>query len=132
MCKKFFKRSVQRRSVMAIMVILLIGYVIISKQLLSTNETDVVIGAMIFFAVCLVLLLLIAYVLPPDFKYWISEEGDYIIFEKNETDHRPILRKYSIIKQTRNEIVLGDERGTIISIAYNAEVVEFLKQVGIK
>lgn len=130
MRKQFFKRSVQIRSSIVVLVIMCIGFFIQAKG--CKSEAEIKMMLIILYVVGLAVLFVIGYFVLPDFKYWIRVEDGYIIFEKNETDHRPILRKYSVIRQTRKEIVLEDERGTIISLAYNGEVLEFLNQVRIE
>lgn len=132
MHKKFFKRSLQIKSIIAILAILGIGFIIAIVRPAERHKMETTIALIILYVICCIIMCLIKYFVAPDFEYWIREEGGYIIFEKSATDHRPILRKYTIIQRTYKKIVLGDERGTIISLAYNAEVLEFLKQLRIE
>ena len=128
MHKKFFKRSVQINSIIAILAILCIGFTIAIVQRTVGHKEEAITTMIVLYFGSIILICLVGCFVAPDFKYWIMVEGDYIIFEKSETDHRTILRRHSVVRQTRKEIVLQDERGTIISLAYNGEVLEFLKQ----
>lgn len=126
MRKQFFKRSVQIRSLIVFIAIMLIAMVVVIKTM-GYGEEAITAMAMIY-VISFIALSVLVFVTPPDFKYWIRAEGEYIIFEINEADHRPILKKYSVINKNYKKMVLEDERGTIISIAYSATVQEFLKQ----
>lgn len=64
-------------------------------------------------------------VLPPDFKYLIKSEDDYIIFEMDEDDHRRINKNFCMVSKGRHYLVL-DDGFSRIKIAYNKDVLNFL------
>lgn len=131
MRKQFFKRSVRTQMMIVVMIVILIIIIIIIS--IKGLEAEYL-GTFYMLSVGSVFVaeLIVCEVIPPDFKYYVRAEFDCITFEFSEIDHRPILRNYHEVNKDYYYMVLQDDRGAIISIPYNKEVLEFLKQVRIE
>ena len=66
--------------------------------------------------------------MPPDFEYFINVSKDWVFFEFSQEDHRMITKHFIISSKKRHYIVLDDGLSRIC-IAYNKEVLQFLKEI---
>ena len=66
--------------------------------------------------------------MPPDFEYFINVSKDWVFFEFSQEDHRMIAKNFIISNKTRHYIILDDGLSRIC-IAYNKEVLQFLKEI---
>lgn len=130
MRKQFFKRSLQFK---VLLIWLVVACAIFAMAIVQSVTGEFQLEHMTFawwgivaaYAIILI-------VLPDNFSYWIKQDGDYIVFEMSETDHRRLLRTFSITNKNRKRIVLEDETGEILLTPYDSTVLEFLRQVRIE
>ncbi len=99
MCKQFFKRSNQTQALLILFVAMLSFAILFIWQIKDGGDFSEISFTLLVIILIVAMVFVIALIIPDDFQYWIRVEGDYIIFEKNDTDHRPILRKYVVIKK---------------------------------
>ena len=114
-----FKRSIQT-ILLSILIPLIILY-LTALALIGTYTYLIIVLLILIISVFIV-----AFVLPPDFDYYIRVCDDTIIFEFSRTDHRSISNKFVISNSTERYMVLddGDSR---IRIGYDKKVKEFLE-----
>lgn len=87
-------------------------------------------GVKLLIRCCLFLLVFVIaeVTLPPNFKYIINVTNDCIIFEISQEDHRRIDKNFTIVNKGKHYMVLDDGISRI-RIAYNKEVLQFLKEI---
>lgn len=81
-----------------------------------------IIGIMIFI---LPIIIIIGYILPPNFEYYVSIKDNVMIFEFADEDYRVISTSFNIVKRGMYYILLDDGWARMV-IPYNKEVLVFL------
>ena len=70
-------------------------------------------------------IIIIGYILPPNFEYYVSVKDNVIIFEFSDDDYRVISTSFNIVKKGIYYILLDDGWARMV-IPYNKEVLAFL------
>lgn len=70
-------------------------------------------------------IIIIGYLLPPNFEYYVSVKDNVIIFEFSDDDYRVISTSFNIVKKGIYYILLDDGWARMV-IPYNKEVLAFL------
>lgn len=123
-----FKRSTN--SIVGIILLAIcVFYLILLFQIkcaygVTPTVVNLLVSLCFFFVASIIVLSLV----PPDFKYSINVTNDCIIFEMSKEDHRRLDKSFAIASKTRNYITL-DDGFSRIRIAYNENVLKFLKQI---
>ena len=102
------------------------GEDIICKINLIFDQLGVVLTLLLI--VVPIITLIVILVLPPDFEYNIKVEKHYLIFEISEDNKWCIKRPFTIRQKNKAHIII-DDGFSRMSIAYNNELLEFLKEI---